>query len=156
MLGRFKRKQANFPVSAVDGFSPLLFGDGLAAFEQSCSMECPLHEGSFLPAIVLDARVSLGAPNAVEILDDGCQSACVRVASADGGFIARASTSGARGPLLRVGQLVAWQAGRYDPRQVMTGATRKDKRSGWIGSIEGTLKPKYANGGWVGDEKFSA
>jgi hypothetical protein len=30
----------------------------------------------------------------------------------------------------------------------------KDKRFGWIGLIEGTLKLEYKNGGWVGNEKF--
>lgn len=142
----------------------LVFDDSLTAFEHACEGQCPLREGIVLPALVLDARELFGAATAVMFQDNGRQIASVRVASTDGGFIVSASTSGALGPTLQPGHLVAWQAVRCDP-QVATNvparkrrfgwARLKDKRLGWVGLIEGTLKLEYKNGGWTGDERFA-
>ncbi|HME40671.1 MAG TPA: hypothetical protein VKG63_17080 [Steroidobacteraceae bacterium] len=152
MFSFFRRKRL---AHAVPVDTPLVFKDGLGAFEQACGMECPLDEGTVLPAIVLDAREFLGAVNATIVQNDGCQIATVRVASRDGGFIVSASTSGPRGPRLEPGRLVAWQAERFDTR-VAKGSLLKGRRSRWIGLIIGTLKSEYTNGGWVGDERFSS
>jgi hypothetical protein len=161
-------KQKKLPIQSwgiSSSFSPRLkFEDSLTAFEHACGGECVLREGIMLPALVLDARELSGAATAVEIQGDGCQMASVRVASADGGFIVSASTCGARGPRLRPGQFVAWQAERYDPmvtKKAPAAQKRfglfglKDKRIGWIGLIAGTLKSEYRDGGWIGDERFS-
>jgi hypothetical protein len=160
MIGLLKRKTLPILGTVVDSshralFPGLAFEDSLTAFERACDGECPLHEGVMLPALVLDA----------EIQGNGCQMVSVRVASADGGFIVSASTSGSRGPRLHPGHLVAWQAQRYDP-QVAKDAPGthkrfglfglKDKRIGWVGLIVGTLKLEYRDGGWVGDERFSS
>lgn len=155
MFGLFKRKQPHFPSFAADYLSPLWFRDDLSAFEYACGMECPLQEGTVLPAVILDARVFLGAPSAITIHHDGHQSVWIRVASSDGGFIASAATSGSRGPVLQPGRLVAWRAMRYHPQAILRTPVR-DKRTGWVGLIEGTLKPEYRNGGWVGHERFSS
>jgi hypothetical protein len=131
------------------------FEDSLTAFEQACAGDCMLHEGIMLPALVLDA----------EIHGDGRQMASVRVASADGGFIVSASTSGPRGPRLLPGHFVAWLAQRYDPQLARKAPPKrkrfglfglKDKRIAWVGLIAGTLKPEYRDGGWIGDERFSS
>jgi len=169
MVG-FQRKKLPDPGRAVDpfprGLSPrLAFEDGLTAFEQACAGNCMLQQGIMLPALVLDARELFGAATAVEIQGNGRQMASVRVASADGGFIVSASTSGSRGPRLQPGHFVAWQAERYDPQVAKEApATQKrfglfglkDKRFGWVGLIAGTLKPEYWDGGWIGDERFSS
>jgi hypothetical protein len=146
-------------------FPRLAFEDSLTAFEQACEGECLLHEGAMLPALVLDVRESFGTVTAGGIQGNGRQMASIRVASADGGFIVSAATSGSRGPKLQPGHFVAWQAQRYDPQVAKKApATHKrfgwfglkDKRMGWVGLIAGTLKPEYRDGGWIGDERFSA
>jgi hypothetical protein len=152
MFEFLKRKKS--PATTVN-VPPLFFKDGAAAFEYACEyLECPLRKGRLLPALVLDARELLGAPAALKVHDNGLQTAFLHVASTDGGFVVPASTAGARGPALQVGQLIAWRAGRYVP-EVAEAATAKDKRFGWVGLIEGTLKPEYCNGSWAGDKRFS-
>src|SRR5271155_5717479 len=139
MLDFLKPKQSWLPAIAVDCLTPLLFKDSVAAFQHACGMEYPLHEGIVLPAIVLDARELFGAVTAVMVLDNGRQVACIRVSSADGGFIVCAQTNGSRGPVLEPGRLVAWQAGRYDPQHNSV-ASGQVNRSRWVGLIESTLK----------------
>jgi hypothetical protein len=163
-------KRKKMPRRAVDSsprslFPGLAFEDSSTAFEQACKGECLLHEGAVLPALVLAVHESFGTVTAAGIQDSGRQLASLRVASADGGFIVCASTSGSRGPRLQPGHFVAWQAQRYDPQVARKApATQKrfgwfglkDKRIGWVGVIAGTLKPEYRDGGWIGDERFSA
>jgi len=153
-----KRKKLPIRDRAADSslrnfFPRLVFEDTLTAFEHACNGECLLHEGIMMPALVLDA----------EIQCNGRQTASVRVASADGGFIVSASTGGSRGPRLRPGHFVAWQAQWYDPQAAKKALPThkrfglfglKDKRIGWVGLIAGTLKPEYRDGGWIGDERF--
>lgn len=117
-------------------------------------MECPLHEGSFLPALVLDFRKLSSDESPVIIQKDGNQLAMLRIASDDGGFPVLATTVGAKGPKLQPGQLVAWKAGKYSA-DVAASMGAKDKRSGWVGLIIGTLRAEHREGNWVGDEKFS-
>lgn len=151
--------------SARHIFPRLAFEDSVTAFEQACNGECQLRAGSMLPALVVDVRESLDAVHSVGTQSNGRQMASVRVASADGGFIVSAVTSGSRGPRLQPGHFVAWQAERYDAQAAKEApATKKrfglfglkDKRLGWVGLIVGTLKPEYREGGWIGDERFSA
>lgn len=81
---------------------PLFFNDEAAALAHACRyMECPLKEGSMLPALVLDASEMFGTTQAVRIDSDGTQIALLRVASSDGGFLVLAPTVGPEGPRLR-------------------------------------------------------
>ena len=132
----------------------MVFASGAEAVDYACQfLECPLRERSFLPAVVLDASAELGARQPVETRADGVQVAVLRVASADGGFAVIAATLGPRGPKLAPGDFVAWQAGKYKEDVASTlGAI--DKRSGWSGTIIGTLKPELRDGRWLGDRKF--
>jgi hypothetical protein len=134
---------------------PLTFRDALEAVAYACEfLELPLRERSFLPAIVLDARVELGAKDPVQTLADGKQVAVLRVASVDGGFAVIATTLGPHGPKLAPGDFVAWQAGTYK-EEVAVNVGAIDKRSGWTGVIIGTLKPELRDGRWLGERKFS-
>lgn len=134
---------------------PLFFKDGAAAFEYSCKfMECPLHEGAFLPALVLDPREMFGASTAVQRQKDGNQAVMLKVASSDGGLVVFASTLGPKGPQLKPGDFVAWRAAKHST-EVAASMSAKDERSGWVGLILGTLKPEHRNGNWIGNERFA-
>lgn len=118
----FQRKRLPGHRSVLDPpfrtpFPRLAFEDSLTALDYACDGECLLHEGVMLPALILEVRESFGAVAAAGVQGKRRQTASVRVASADGGFIVSASTSGSQGPRLQPGHFVAWQAGRYD-RQV--------------------------------------
>lgn len=152
MFEFFKRKKPMVPLADASGVPVLFFKDGSAAIEYACKyMDCTLKEGSFLPAIVLDAKELFGAPSAVKTEENGNQVATLRVASDDGGFLVLASTAGPKGPKLLPGQLVAWDAMKYVPAVAQS---VKDKRFGWVGLIFGTLKTEHRNGSWVGDKRF--
>lgn len=132
---------------------PLAFKDGTAALEYAVKfMECSLQPGASLPAVVLDSRAHFGTKRAVKVQPDGNQVAVVRVASNDGGFVVLAATAGPRGPELQPGQLVAWQAMKYDHQLARAG---EDERSGWVGLIVGTLQPEHRDGSWLGGDQFT-
>ena len=114
-----------------------------------------MRERGFLPALVMDARVELGAKEPVEMRADGKQVAALRVASDDGGFIVVAATLGPQGPELAPGDLVAWQAGKLK-EELAASLGAIDRRSGWVGVIIGTLKPELREGRWLGERKFSS
>jgi hypothetical protein len=136
------------------GIGPLYFKDGAAAFGYICKyMECPLSEGSYLPALVLDSRELFGTATAVKVESDGNQMAAIRIASREGGFVVAAPTLGPKGPRLEPGQLVLWQALKFSP--AFAKRTR-EPRVAWIGFIVGTLRPEWKDGSWLGGEKFSA
>jgi hypothetical protein len=149
MFEFFKRnRQSKQPAAGV----PLFFRDGAAAFAYVCEyMECPLVEGSALPALVMNGSQRFGTPQAVSIGPDGNQIALLRVGSSDGGFLVVASTVGPKGPALQPGQFVLWQAGKHSPAVAQQA---KDQRFGWVGLILGTLKTEYRDGSWIGDKRF--
>ena len=129
----------------------LPFKSAEAAFEHACKyMENTLDVGSVLPALVIDAAEMFGVPFAVKQNDDGTQLATIKVASDDGGFIAIADTLG-KGPVLQVGDFVAWHAGTFNKE--LANAS-EDKRTGWVGFIVGTLEPTWENEGWVGKARY--
>lgn len=150
----FEFKRIN-PKAAGDGDAgrpPRFFSDGIAALRFACMfLECPLHEGAFLPAVVLDPAELFRTPPPAQTQSDGSRVYFLCVASQDGGFAAAAPTAGPQGPALEPGQLVAWKALRYVP-EVANGAG--DPRFGWAGVIVGTLKAEHRNGCWVSDAIF--
>jgi hypothetical protein len=144
---KFRRRRETPAAPAI----PLLFKDTEAAFEYACQyLDCWLHEGLAIPAIVMDAT-RFGAASQVSVQSDGSQIAAVRVASADFGFLVMASTAGPRGPRLKIGEFVLWRAGKH---VAAVAQHSKDDRFGWVGLIVGTLRPEYRDGGWVGGERF--
>jgi len=151
----FKRKNAKASSDGDPGRPPRFFQDGIAALRYACRLlECPLHEGAFLPAVVLDPVELLGtqAPPARTQREAG-PVFFLCVASHDGGFIVPAVPAAPHGPKLEPGQLVSWKALRHVP--AVASATR-DPRFGWAGVIVGTLKLEHRDGCWVSDEIFRA
>jgi hypothetical protein len=150
----FKRRNPRASSDGEVGRPARFFQDGIAALRYACRfLECPLHEGAFLPAVVLDHRDVLGRQAAVNVGGYGVQTALLCVASNDGGFVVAAATAGPKGPRLEPGELVAWKAVRHVPEVVNSVS---DARFGWVGVIVGTLKPEHRNGCWVGSEIFRA
>jgi hypothetical protein len=148
----FKRKKPKVSSDGDVGQPPRFFPDGIAALRYACKfLECPLQEGTFLPAVVLDPRELFGTRATVKTDAEGNQLAFLCVASNDGGFFVAAATAGPKGPRLEPGQLVAWRAVRHVPE---IANSLSDKRFGWVGVIVGTLKPEHRNGCWVGTEIF--
>jgi hypothetical protein len=144
-------KKRSRSVSAPVG--PLVFKSNTAAFEYACKyMRSQLAEGSFLPALVLDASKEFGTQKAVAIDVKGIQTALLLVCSIDGGFRTMAQSASTNGPELQVGNLVAWQAMTFHRDLAAVGP---DERFGWVGLILGRLEPEWRSDiGWVGADRF--
>ena len=131
----------------------LAFKSNEAAFEYACAfMRCDVVKGQELPALVVGATHAFGMTAPVAKHGRGIQTAVLRVASSDGGFLAVALSFG-RGPDLNVGDLVAWVPGEYCEDLAATSA---DRRFGWVGLIVGTLEPRYFQGNWIGKNTFGS
>jgi hypothetical protein len=149
----FKRIKAGVSADGDQGRPPRFFEDGVAALRYATLfLECPLREGAFLPAVVLDPR-ELFEGSAPSASAGAGQTHFLCVASQDGGFVVAARTAGPQGPKLGAGQLVAWKAVRHVP-DLAKGM--RDERFGWVGVIVGTLKLEHRNGCWVSEQIFRA
>jgi hypothetical protein len=144
----FKRRKQKVSGDGDPGRPPRFFQDGVSALRYACRFfDCPLEEGAFLPAVVLDPREVFGSP-----LRTGSEPVFfLCVASQDGGFVVAAPPAGPHGPALSPGQLVGWKAVRHVPE---IAAGMRDPRFGWMGVIVGTLKLELREGCWVGDDIF--
>lgn len=149
----FKRIKAGITADGDKGRPPRFFEDGVAALRYACRfLECPLREGAFLPAIVLDANeLFKGGVAASPSAQSQPHFLCV--ASGDGGFVVASQPAGPRGPKLEPGKLVAWKAVRHVPDLAKSVS---DARFGWVGVIVGTLRLEHRDGCWVSDEIFRA
>ncbi|MBU8546243.1 MULTISPECIES: hypothetical protein [Roseomonadaceae] len=89
-----------------------------------------------IAALVLDARKEFGTDTAVAVNKDGVQTAVLRVASDDGGFIVPSKTATGKGLRLRPDDVVLWVP-------LLKGvALGNDERSAWIGTIVATIAPE--------------
>lgn len=119
----------------------LVFKSNEAAFEYACQfMDCDLAPGKFIVALVQPASVQFGMKVDVKRNQDGTQTAVLKVASTDGGFLVLAGTASANASDLRAGDLVAWQVGVY---MSDLGKASDDKRFGWVGLIVAKLEPEW-------------
>lgn len=134
--------------------TPLFFKDCHAAFEFACSyVQSELVAKGIFPALVEDAKLKLGADEPIVILQDGSQMLALRVSSNDGGFLVLSGVLSANGPRLKVGDLVAWQAGKPIERECYQ--LQIDPRSQWVGIVLAKLKPEYLpSQGWAIEESF--
>ena len=146
----FRRRKQKVSGDGDPGRPPRFFQDGVSALRYACRFfDCPLAEGAFLPAVVLDPQEVLGAKPRTSTRH--VHFLCV--ASVEGGFVVAAPTAGPSGPQLLPGQLVAWKAVRHVP-EIAVGMS--DERFGWAGVIVGTLKLELRDGCWVSEDIFRA
>ena len=86
-----------------------VFRDGSAMFPMQCKYgDTTIEPKKGLVALVSDAWKEFDLPTAVKIDADGSQTAVLRVASDDGGFVVIAKTPPGRGDPLQPGDLVMW------------------------------------------------
>lgn len=104
-------------------------------FFEYCCKQFPdeIQEMASIPAIIVDAQKEFGTPHAVKVEQDGLQTATLRVASPDGGFLTIAKTANPKGEILKAGDLVVWTASEM--ADLGLGALANDARSDWIGFI---------------------
>lgn len=118
----------------------LVFKTGEAFVDYHCKyMVTRLEVGSPLAALVLDATQLFGTQVPVRIDDNGIQTATLRVASNDGGFVVIAQTASAGGDALKPGDVVAWVPGQHLPEIAKASG---DERSGWMGLIVAKVAPE--------------
>jgi hypothetical protein len=116
------------------------FSDPQALFEFQCKYgQTDIKPGQAIIAMVLDAEKEFGISTKIE--ETGRQTAALRVAAPDGGFIVVASTPGPGEPLA-LGDLVMWVPEKW-VRQVAD-ASPKDPRFGWVGLIRAKVRPKIS------------
>ncbi|MBV1690860.1 hypothetical protein KRR38_25070 [Novosphingobium sp. G106] len=118
----------------------LVFKTGEAFLEYHCKfMMTRLERGVSLAALVLDPGESFGSVP-VKADAEGIQTAMLRVASRDGGFVVLAQTA-SKGELLKPGDTVAWIAGEYIP---LLAEGADDPRFGWLGLIAAKIAPEIS------------
>lgn len=132
----------------VKRLDDLIFRDNQSAFDYACKY--------------LDTKISMDKPMLAIVepgpsgqkpiqLESGRQRTILKVCSGDGGFIVVADSAYVRGPLLRVGDLVAWLPVDYAEKlkeQV------EDSRFAIIGFIVSTLHPIHSTDSWKVKERF--
>ena len=118
----------------------LVFKTGEAFLDYHCKyMLTRLEVGSPLAALVLDATKIFGTAVPVRIDGNGIQTATLRVASDDGGFVVIAQTASGDGDALKPGDVVAWVPGQHLPQIAKASG---DERSGWVGLIMAKVAPE--------------
>lgn len=118
----------------------LQFETGKDFIDYHCEyMSTQIQQGSPLAAEVVDARKQLGASVALKVDDNGIQTATLRVASKDGGFLVIAQTASANGDALHVGDVVAWIPAEH---MANLAEAADDKRFGWVGLIVAKIAPE--------------
>ena len=118
----------------------LVFKTGEGFVDHHCKyMITCIEVGTPLASVVLDATVIFGTSVPVKIDANGIQTATLRVASDDGGFVVIAQTASAGGAALNPGDVVAWVPGQHLPQIAEASG---DDRSGWIGLIVAKIAPE--------------
>lgn len=122
-----------------------MFTDVNSFFRMQCKYgdtKIELNKG--VVAIVLDAgEIAPGVPP-IKVEPDGSQTAAIRVASEDGGFIVLAKAPAGHGDVLKPGDAVMWVPSAYSEQ---VAAASPDKRSGWVGLIRAKIKTEVGDVG---------
>lgn len=132
-----ERGEQHEPTKAKPSLPPVLyFKNTRGAFDYMCEYGClePVGEGCI--------RVAIVDPDDMRRGKDGFQFVWVRVADADGGFLARAVTAAPNVPPLKGGELVKWFAVRPEPRLASVDRLAHDPRAWWHAWIVAVLAPE--------------
>ena len=90
-------------------------------------------------ALVLDSQKEFGTAEAVTVDANGVQTATLKVASDDGGFIVSSQTPSGKGDRLKPGDVVIWVPLQHTGDAVPEGV---DRRFGWVGFIVAKVAPE--------------
>ena len=134
MFWKRKKKSQNLPI--------IKYKSGEAFFE----MQCKFGHTEIIPqqgivALVLDSRSEFGAQDQIRVDEDGTQTASLKVASDDGGFVVISKTAGPRGDKLIPGDVVVWVPITHAMPDVPEAADL-DERFGWVGFIIAKVIPE--------------
>ncbi len=131
----------------------LIFKSNADAFDYVCKyMDNTLKKDSIIPALVMDSKEFAGTEVSVKKDERGIQTALLKVASDDGGFLVMAQTPNAGQPDLMPGDLVGWHAYEYSKEMAKAG----DDRFGWVGFIVAKLALELdIKSGWKITSKYS-
>jgi len=123
------------------GLTVLPFKTGEGFVDYHCKfMTTRLETGSPLAALVLDASEQFGTSVPVKTDENGIQTATLRVASDDGGFLTIAQTASNKCDALKPGDAVAWIPGPQHLPKIAE--AMGDERSGWMGLIVAKVAPE--------------
>jgi hypothetical protein len=125
----------------------LKFKGSKAFFDYQCRFgDTSIEEKKAIVAIIVDAQKEFGTSKSISIEPDGTQTAAIRVAADDGGFVVLASTLSSKGESLNPGDLVFWVPMAWNEELARE---LGDERQGWIGLIVAKLRPELlAGNGW--------
>lgn len=126
---------------AASGLPRVLpFKSGEAFLEYQCEFGfTDIRPKQGVVALVLDASKEFGTSDPVAVNAEGIQTATLKVASPDGGFIVSAQTPSAKGDRLRPGDVVVWVPLEHLGDILPEGM---DKRFGWVGFIVAKVAPE--------------
>lgn len=144
---------ASNPTERPINDQPLIFKTNSDAFNYICKyMDNTLKKDAIIPALVMDSKEFAGTEVSVKKDNQGIQTALLKVASDDGGFLVLAQTPNAGEPDLIPGNLVGWHAFEYSKEIAKAG----DERSGWVGFIVAKLAPELdIKSGWKITNKYA-
>jgi hypothetical protein len=128
MFTFFRRKPKE--QGANDSIPDLIYKSNESAFDSVCQFGShTVKKGTGHMAIVLDSRERFSTREAVKRRDDGIQTAILKVADHDGGFLVISNTAIPDAPPLYPGDIVHWVAFKYMSELATTFESTK---SGWI------------------------
>ena len=118
----------------------LLFKSGADFLEYQCEFgHTKIVPKQGIVALVLDSQKEFGTAEAVKADANGVQTATLKVASDDGGFIVSAQTPSDKGDRLKPGDVVIWVPLQHIGDAVPEGI---DRRFGWVGFIVAKVAPE--------------
>jgi len=116
------------------------FKDGASFFRYWCKFgDTVIVPMQGIVALVYDSSKEFGTEHAVKLDPDGHQTATLKVASDDGGFLVVAQTRSGKGDRLKPDDLVVWVPVVYNKELIPNGA---DARFGWTGLIIAKVEPE--------------
>lgn len=126
---------------APTGFPQKLpFKSGEAFLEYQCKFgHTKIVPKRGIVALVLDSQKEFGTAQPVKVDPNGVQTATLKVASEDGGFIVSAQTPSGKGDRLRPGDVVIWVPLQHIGDALPEGI---DRRFCWVGFIVAKVAPE--------------